>query len=321
MTIRIVGAGLAGLLAANMLRHHDPVVIEQQPELPNNHSAVLRFRTSSVGDVLGIPFRKVKMIKSWLPWKNPVADGLAYSAKNSGTYRSDRSIVSSSMEVHDRWIAPPDLIQQMADRVDIEFNRVYDTAKDSEKVISTIPMPALMGALEYPGRRGINFQASTSLNISATIDKCDAHVSLMIPDPNIPFSRISITGDELIAEVPKFTDYSGAREPDSFVPAILDSLVTQATDLMGIPLSRVNLVRWSIQRYGKILPVDDVKRRDFIYWASTLQGRAYSLGRFATWRPGLLLDDLIKDVRIIDGWIRSGGSGYSMSVHEAGKRS
>ncbi len=25
----------------------------------------------------------------------------------------------------------------------------------------------------------------------------------------------------------------------------------------------------------------------------------YSLGRFATWRPGLLLDDLVNDIRVI----------------------
>ena len=63
MTISVIGAGLAGLLAGNMLRHRDPVIHEVQPSLPNNHSAVLRFRSSAVGDVLNIPFQKVKMIK------------------------------------------------------------------------------------------------------------------------------------------------------------------------------------------------------------------------------------------------------------------
>ena len=50
--VTIIGAGMAGLLAANMLRHRDPVILEAQKSLPNNHHALLRFRSSVVGDVL-----------------------------------------------------------------------------------------------------------------------------------------------------------------------------------------------------------------------------------------------------------------------------
>jgi hypothetical protein len=48
----------------------------------------------------------------------------------------------------------------------------------------------------------------------------------------------------------------------------------------------------------KILPIDEDIRRRFIMWASDNFG-IYSLGRFATWRPGLQLDDLVNDVRVI----------------------
>src|SRR5215203_7178321 len=119
----IIGAGMAGLLAANMLRNLNPVVLERQPSLPNNHSAVLRFGSPLVGEVLGIPFKRVKMIKATLPWSNPVADSLAYAKKVTGTYRSDRSLPTMPVEA-ERWIAPPDLIERMADGIDIYFN--YD---------------------------------------------------------------------------------------------------------------------------------------------------------------------------------------------------
>src|SRR4051812_33221531 len=118
MTQVIIGAGIAGLLAANILKHHRPIVLEAQERLPNNHSAVLRFRTNRVGEVLGIPFKKVKVLKATLPWKNPVADSLAYAHKCLGTYRSDRSIPERPEEV-ERWVAPPDLIKRMANMVDI----------------------------------------------------------------------------------------------------------------------------------------------------------------------------------------------------------
>jgi 2-polyprenyl-6-methoxyphenol hydroxylase-like FAD-dependent oxidoreductase len=36
MKITIIGAGMAGLLAANMLRNHEVSIIEAQKELPNN---------------------------------------------------------------------------------------------------------------------------------------------------------------------------------------------------------------------------------------------------------------------------------------------
>ena len=58
----IIGAGQAGLLAARSLALHNPTIIEQQDELPNNHSALLRFRSSIVGDSVGIPFQKVRVL-------------------------------------------------------------------------------------------------------------------------------------------------------------------------------------------------------------------------------------------------------------------
>lgn len=111
----IIGSGMAGLLAGNMLMKRKPLIIEAQPSLPSNHSAVLRFRSPVVGDVLGIPFKRVNMIKTSVPWQNPVADALAYAYKNSGGYRSDRSIGSGAVVSEERFIAPPDLVLRMAE--------------------------------------------------------------------------------------------------------------------------------------------------------------------------------------------------------------
>jgi hypothetical protein len=302
----IVGAGIAGLLAANMLRHHNPVIVEAQDSLPNNHHAVLRFRSSVVGDVLGIQFKRVEVLKATIPWQNQIADALSYSRKSSGRYLSDRSItreVSSS----ERWIAPPDLIERMAENVAIEYSVPWDFANPDKKVISTIPMPSLMSALSYPGRVGLNFSATDGWVVTATIANCDAYVSAYVPDPDYPFTRISITGDQLIVEG------SGPPPRRSY-----EELAMAAAGLLGINKSWGALtdVEMKEQRYAKIVPIDEAKRREFIFWASTLQGRAFSLGRFATWRPRLLADDLVKDIRLIDGWIRSGSPGYDMEKHE-----
>jgi len=289
--VNIVGAGMAGLLCANMLSKHKPVVYEKQPDLPHNHSAVLRFRSSIVGDVLGIPFKQVMLIKAIEAWKNPIADALAYSSKCTNFYRSDRSILTSPT-MAERFIAPVNMIPRMSFGIDVRYGIEYDFGMSEGPHISTIPMPALMAILDYPGAKEITFNWLYATNIRATIEACDAYVSLYVPDPARPFSRVSITGNELIVETPArgLTDEEGNK------------VARSAAMLLGIAYEEVSDIRVSQQSYGKILPISEEVRRDFVYWA-TEKHNVYSLGRFATWRPGLLLDDLVQDIRLIDKWI------------------
>ena len=60
----IYGAGLAGLLAGNMMRSFNPVVKEAQSSLPNNHGALLRFRSDKVETATAVPFKKVRVKKA-----------------------------------------------------------------------------------------------------------------------------------------------------------------------------------------------------------------------------------------------------------------
>lgn len=296
----IIGAGMAGLLAANMLGGD---IHERQSSLPNNHHSVLRFRSSLVGDVLGIPFKKVKLIKDVVRWRNSVADALAYSLKTNETLRSDRSIYASAGVVEDRYIAPPDLIDQMALNQSIIYNSEMtnlheDWGKCKQPIISTIPMPALMDLLDYPKRDISMFNHITGVTITATIANCEAYVTLLVPDPFFPFSRISITGNQLMIEASH---------------NISHQTVFEAIEFLGIPPSKISNINTHTQRYAKITPVDDDYRKSFLAWA-TDQYNIFSLGRFATWRPGLLTDDLVKDIRLISGWI---GSRYAIKRHRS----
>ena len=81
--MRIIGAGMAGLLAAAMLRGETKQVIEANSRIPNNHHSVLRFRSSIVGDVLGIPFKKVSVMRAVETWKSPIADAISYSLRRA----------------------------------------------------------------------------------------------------------------------------------------------------------------------------------------------------------------------------------------------
>ena len=308
--VEIIGAGMAGLLAANMLHRLKPTVYEAQNDLPNNHNAVLRFRSSSVGDTLGIPFKKVNMLKCSHKWRNPVADALAYSFKCTGGWRSDRSLPIEPVS-QERFIAPEDFIKRMASGIDIRFNHSitsqYLKSGTEEPTISTMPMPTLMALLDYDCGDMFNESYLKGYVITAKVHRSDAYVSVYIPDPSWPFSRISITGDQFIAEMPT------AKKPaEDFIKFIAQD----AAELVGLPSGVLSNIELKPQPYFKILKVDDDERKRFIAWA-TDSYNIYSLGRFATWRPGLLLDDLVGDVRLIEKWIKEGNSSYQLKRHRA----
>lgn len=306
--MRIIGAGLAGLLAANLLRHKNPTVLEKQNVLPNNHSAVLRFRSSIISDVTGIPFRKVQVLKASLPWINPIADALAYAEKNTGLSRSDRSL-PMQMSTNERYIGPPDLIKQLSSDVNIHFG-VNQWMPDHGPLISTVPMPVLMDILGYPHskRFGLDFPSVPGCNLRAKVAHCDAYVSLYTPNPFYPFSRISLTGDEIIAEIPHLASTEHFDD---------HPLIFVAAGLLGIKKERISDINVRQQTYSKILPIDDGERKRFMAWA-TDEHNIYSLGRYACWRPSLLLDDLVKDIRLIERWINNSADKYDMRRHRSG---
>lgn len=298
--ITVIGAGMAGLLAAGMLRNECSLVVEKQEELPNNHSAVLRFRSPIVGDTLNIPFNKVKVMKWVYGGENPVANALNYSFKTNGQY-SLRSSTTANGEIVERWIAPSDLIQQMKDRVmaDFQFGHEWSVpAKlgEMKSSISTLPMPVLMELLDYPKAKRPLFPSVTGTNITAIVEGANAYVSIYVTPPHLPFNRVSLTGHKLIVECA----WPFGREAIDH-----HQLVDQALQCLGIPHAEAHTIEFRESQYAKIMPTDDRLRKDFIVWASD-NFDIWSLGRFATWRPGLLLDDLVNDVRQIHHMINNG---------------
>lgn len=306
MTFHVIGAGMAGLLAAALLRDECDSVIEKQPALPDNHHALLRFRTSAVGDALGISFRPVDVLKAVQPQANlnPIADAVAYSIKTNGT-ATLRSSLSARGEVERRWIAPPDFLVRMRNKVTAKLHFGYDItdaatpwAEDgpSARAISTVPMPVLMAALDYPGPRP-TFNSAPGIVITATVPDANLCASLYVPGKEHQAYRISMTGDKLMLEfaVHGNTSVQGAFD---VVDALKSNLIWKALALLGMPGLRWESAEVAKQRFAKILPIDEKVRRGFMLWASEKFG-IYSFGRFATWRPGLLLDDLIHDLTVI----------------------
>ncbi len=298
----VVGAGMAGLLAAAVLREECSSVIEAQDSLPNNHSALLRFRSSVVGDTLNIPFRPVQVIKAVHSIGNPVADAVSYSIKTNGT-ATLRSLITAKGEQETRYIAPEDFIARLRSKVvaPIKFGAKWAPSNDSAPTISTLPMPVLMALLDY--KHAIGFVSVPGYVTTARLRDVNLCATVYIPNANELAYRASITGDRLIVEYafPGKTDEQAAKAMRHLAeyPKNKQDHLHWVLGLFGMGADRiVGVPEVKAQRYAKMLPVDDDARKRFMLWA-TEHHNIYSFGRFATWRPALLMDDLINDLRVI----------------------
>lgn len=308
--VHIIGAGLSGLLAANMLRFR-ATIWEKQEELPHNHSALLRFKTGVFGTAVGIPFREVKMIKGVFgDNSNPIKNMIQYSMKVTGQARTDRSLMQTFTQ-ETRYIAPRDLISRIAEGIDIRYGKnaimEEDDAGLSTPIISTIPMPSLMDMLNYPNRKEVEFKYRAGININAIVSNCDAYATLYYPSGEEAY-RVSITGDQLIIE---YVDDGTFPHMENTTKNIVEFYGSH----FGFSPNMIHGVQVKKQAYAKIIPIDDEIRKDFMHWA-TDRHNIYSLGRYATWRPSVQLDDLVKDVNLISQWISKGGK-YGAAKHRA----
>lgn len=289
----IIGAGLSGLIAANVLRDEVDSIWEAQESLPNNHNAILRFRSDVVSVTTNIPFKEVQVMKAVDSFRNPFADMISYSRKVTGIAQS-RSIISANGEMNKRYIAPPDFISRLHSRV---HNKVRFSAPWSEKniggapFISTMPMPTLMKAMGYEYDPG-TFKYRKGFVVRGRLPGFNAYGTVYVPNPNTPIYRVSVTGDEIFIECIGSTKDKSQRQALSYLE--------KGFKIIGCEnLGPEKVLDPSIKNmvYAKINEVDEQMRNNFILWAS--ERGVYSLGRFATWRPSLLLDDLINDINVI----------------------
>lgn len=299
--IQIYGAGMAGLLSAQMLRRHDPVVCEAAPSLPDNHGALLRFRSDAVARAVHQHFRQVSVTKGvvgvdGLQATASIADTNRYSFKVTGKVMP-RSIMN--LDPVTRYIAPDDFIGELSRYCNITYEypatlqRIRKAKEDGTAVISTIPMPALMDMLEWKDKPEFTALPIWAINARIKAPATDVYQTLYYTALDDARYRASITGDRLIVECVKevCTGHSSAEY----------WLRASAKDfgLPAIPLLTDITVKH--QRHGKLLPVDERVRKEFILWA-TDEHNVYSIGRFATWRQ-LLLDDVVNDIGIVDRFI------------------
>ena len=319
--VGIIGAGLAGLLAGVMMRDRVLRIYEKQSSLPHNHTAVMRFRSRAVSDATNIPFRQVPVawtIQRKRFQQNDLATAMSYSWNCTGVYDPTRSIARflPGLFVSNRYVSPPDLPTLLANKLmaPIKYNfDFFGLSKEAGPTISTIPMPALAQILKYEFQS--EFHSRPGINVVAYVERIshlvpvDCYATVYITH-ECSFQRVTITGNKVIAEC-----YISDEEDNDLIMSF-NNIMPEALGLKDIGFKDISIHR---QEYAKIIGIDEEERRRFIRWA-TREHNIYSLGRYATWRPGLLLDDLVQDVRLITEMIWGGNEGQQL-IHDFTKGS
>lgn len=286
--MKIYGAGIAGLLAGCMFQ--TARIYEAGPARQAQHKAVLRFRSSAVGDAVGVDFRKVKVHKGlWVDGKS-VAPSIQlanwYSDKVVGRL-ADRSIWN--LDPVERFIAPEDFIEQLVERCG---NRIHwdhpitreEVLAEKEPVISTLPMKLMVQFMANELSKEV-IESAPAFDFAPIvvrryrIPNADVFQSIYFPELETTLYRASITGDLLIAE------YIEEADDYDFFPAF------------GIKRDHCQPIEKVSQRYGKIAKINDDWRKHFMFWL-THEHNIFSLGRFGTWR-NILLDDVLHDLDVL----------------------
>lgn len=319
MMITIWGAGMAGLLAGNAFR--DTRIIEQQKELPDNHGALLRFRSDVVRSVArDAPMRRVRITKAILndygmsPMSSAtLADFNRYSMRATGQVM-DRSARLGNEGGDERWIAGETFLSELEKGAGtIEYGEGVDglwPAGQDNAIISTLPMPLLMEWDGWPERPDFQWLSIESLRATIKWPTTDVYQTVYNCTSAGMWYRASITGDRMIVELRHMASHRTLDDDEAL--QLIDELLKT---VFGFDTNAtLDSVRLHFQKYGKLIPIDEEERRSFITHLTDEYG-IYSLGRFATWRQ-LLLDDVVRDIDVIRQMITD-RSHYNRRLHNA----
>jgi len=286
----IVGAGLAGLLAAHAWPNAR--IIEASSGPLQMHRALLRFRSDGVSKLTGIEFKKVivrKGIWQYGRFYSPnIALANAYSLKCLNKIQPDRSIWN--IDPVERFVAPDSfydqLIETVGKRVEWGSALTIDAIKNGDQLISTAPLPIVLDLCGIK-HETVEFKRAPIVVQRFTLKNCDTYQTVYFPSFSHSVYRASITGSTLIVE-----------HACKAVENIFGDWRTEIANAFSLTQNDLDEAQETVkQSYGKIIPLDQQARQHFLLRLTT-ENNVYSVGRFGTWR-NILLDDVVNDFAVI----------------------
>jgi hypothetical protein len=298
----IIGAGLAGLLAAQVFQKSP--ILESSAKPIENHRALLRFRSDAVARLTGIDFREVTVRKGIWDYATEqevepsIRNANLYAQKVTGTLYGDRSIWN--LAPAQRFIAPEDFYQRLLAMLYERIEWGQDGLKlvaphNPQALINTAPLPAVLARIgQHSGTKllpdGIEFKRQHIGTLRYRVKDCDLFQTIYYPSLDFVVYRASITKDLLIIETKAVPGSDWTEE--QFRPY----LKTVARSF-GIQTYQAEFIDTGHQAYGKIVNLPNEQRHKILHHLTT-HYNVYSLGRFATWR-NILLDDVVQDAAAI----------------------
>ena len=299
----IIRAGLTGLLCGAM--NPGSTIFEAKKECDIEHEAIFRMKSDIISQQTGIAFKKVNVTKAiWFDGEEvlPTPRMIHLYSKKVSDQFTDRSI--SNIDSCIRYIPPENFVEQLKKKVHFIKYEADFPLKDNgpHPVISTLHLPVI---LEKLGEKQI-FSMTEKVNPiyvnKFRIADCDSYSTIYYPDPDLSIYRASLNGNVLIIE--SMEELSGK---ENFI--VMESL--------GIVGYFGNcFLKNHKQVFGKINEINEVARSRTIL-DLTMKYNIYSLGRFATWRPSVMMDDIVKDISVIHRLIEQGN--YAANLYKQNK--
>ena len=295
MKVVIIGAGMAGSVAAGAMSSSVPVVYDSKKDNGGtglgDHYAIMRLRSADIGKYLGCGLSEITVYKAVLYggrlWVEPsITMNNLYSIKT----HSELGIRSlQELGKVKRYLLPP-----FRCPAQVEYDHKACSVKpglitfsngnevEYDVCISTMPMPALLGACSI--NHDMEFCANPIYIARATLNiKSSVHQTIYIPEPSTPVYRMTLENRVIILE---------STEPFSGLGGM-----SEAISPFGLGVEDCSDFTFHTQHAGKMVSVDDNKRRFFIMKLTDEFG-IYSFGRYALWKP-IRADHLIGDIENI----------------------
>lgn len=306
MKVVIIGAGIAGAVAAGALSSYQPEVYDgaKDEQQSRKHKAVMRLRDASISRYLGVGTTKIQVYKAIavegsIQLASDARLNNMYSLKTYGmlgarslgsTGLVDRFIMDDDFSIkgvhYDSWLMG-------IEGGKLSFAGVGAHGVEYDVCISTIPMPVMLKACGLSSRLSFEhlpvFVYRGMLTVPSTV-----HQTLYFPSDNTPIYRATIQNEGVIIE-----------SMSSLAPVDISSVMR----CFGLRQHHYTMDAMPHkQEMGKMLPVDDTMRKRHILELTEKFG-IYSLGRFAIWKS-IRADHLVQDIELIKAMIKD-SSGYT----------
>lgn len=318
----ILGAGWAGMLAAEFWPGAE--ILERDSDartLTGTTGAFIRCRHPNAALILQAPHRTAQVHRciATVTWDTHTdvqpLDSALYARKVApGGALAARSInrcTGGAAELR-HILLPEDLVaarQRAGARVH------YDTtpeavavalraASPKAPVVSTLPMHLVLTALtdsfDAPPAPEL-FRGRPCYVLETELARCEQDFcwTVYVPSSFTDIARITITGGRAIVElVPSKSsaEFSAQKIEDAAELALFQ--------LFSVAHKDIKQWRWHQVSKFSATPEYVAWAREVVYLLSVERG-IYSLGRAATGRPGVLIDDLYNDCRVINKLMRA----------------